>query len=328
MTTPIIMRTTERHSFKRCQQRWWWGWRMGLQPKQEDTKLWFGQGIHAALADWYQHGTDRGEHPVKTWAKWAKGEKAFLKTRGVDPNETEWVDAVELGANMLYEYTMEYGEDDQWSFIATEQPVQAKITTPDAPGGYVIYTATFDGVFVNLEDETTWLLENKTAASLPSTGYLELDDQASSYLMMAENTLKHQGLLAQKDRIDGILYNFLRKAMKDDRPQNEFGQYLNKNGTVSKNQPKPLFMRHPVWRSDSQRMMQRQHVIDEAMQMLAIRSKQQRPTKTPTKDCAWDCPFFQMCQLHESGDDWKDFRDAMYVKRDPYTDHRLALKSA
>jgi hypothetical protein len=326
MTGQIILRTTERVSFKRCQQRWWWGWRMGLEPKRTDTKLWFGQGIHAALAEWYKHGVERGVHPVTTWTKWCNDEKHFLKTKGVEPDEPEWVDALTLGANMLYSYVEEYGTDPTWDFAGTEQPVQAKITSPD---GVIIYTATFDGVFHDTEHEDScWLLENKTAASLPNTGYLELDDQASSYLMMAETTLKHQGLLAESDRIDGIMYNFLRKAMPDDRPQDEFGRYLNKNGTVSKNQSTPRFMRYPVWRSDSQRIMQRQHVIDEANQMMAIRNKQQRPTKTPTKDCSRDCAFFQMCQLHESGDDWQEFRDAMFNVRDPYQDHRLALKSA
>jgi hypothetical protein len=171
-------------------------------------------------------------------------------------------------------------------------------------------------------------MEHKTASSLPNTGYLELDDQAGTYFMLAENTLRHKGLIGEKEKLEGVMYNYLRKALPDDRPQNAQGQYLNKNGTVSKVQGSPLLMRYPTWRTDTQRVKMQEHIIDEAQQMQLIRDKVTKPTKTPTKDCSWDCPFFAMCQLHESGDDWIEFRDAMYDVRDPYADHRSALKSA
>jgi hypothetical protein len=45
-------------------------------------------------------------------------------------------------------------------------------------------------------------------------------------------------------------------------------------------------------------------------------------------DCSWDCPFFAMCQLHETDADWEEYRDAMFHRIDPYSDHRLAIKSA
>jgi hypothetical protein len=46
--------------------------------------------------------------------------------------------------------------------------------------------------------------------------------------------------------------------------------------------------------------------------------------KNPTKDCSWDCAFFRMCQLDEHGDQEsvQDMKEALFVKRDPYADHR------
>jgi hypothetical protein len=323
----IIIRTSERRDFKRCQQRWSWAWRHGLKPKRENNKLWFGSGIHVALAEWYLKGTDRGPHPAKTWMKWVGEEQTYIKTYGLTPDENEWIEARELGALMLLNYTDTYGEDLDWNVIATEQTFQAKVEIPDVPNGFIIYTGTFDGVY-RLPDGTLWLMEHKTASSLPQTGFLELDDQAGSYFLMAEIVLRHQGLIGPDEKLDGIMYNFLRKAKPDDRPVNEFGQYLNKNGSVSKVQGSPLFMRYPVWRNDRQRDMQRQHIVAEARQMWEIRQSHLQVTKTPTKDCSWDCSFYQMCQLHESGDDWEEFRNSAFVKRDPYSDHRLELKSA
>jgi hypothetical protein len=56
--------------------------------------------------------------------------------------------------------------------------------------------------------------------------------------------------------------------------------------------------------------------------MEAVRSRVLPLTKNPTKDCQFDCAFFQMCELHEMGSDWQEFRNLSFTKRDPYSDHR------
>ncbi len=321
----IIIRTSERRSLKRCPQQWWWGWRRGLQPNAVDTKLWFGQGIHIALAEWYKPGFDRGDNPAKTWMQFCGDEARYVRDNNGIIDEQAWVDARDLGGHMLLSYLDHYGRDDAWNVIATEQTFEVVIRLSD--GRTIIYTGTFDGVYRDA-DGRLWLMEHKTAASLPSPGYLELDDQAGSYFAFAEPFLKSKGIMKDGEHLEGIMYNFLRKAMPDDRPQDVNGRYLNKDGTVSKRQGTPLFMRQPVWRSPKQRLKMVQNVINEAELMQAYRDKLLSVTKTPTMTCQWECPFFQMCQLHEQGEDWELFRDAMYYRRDPYQDHRLALKSA
>jgi hypothetical protein len=171
-------------------------------------------------------------------------------------------------------------------------------------------------------------MEHKTSAGIPDTGFLDMSDQGSTYFAVAEIVLRNMGIMGKYQHLEGIMYNFLRKAMPDDRPKNEQGKALNKNGSVSKVQPSPLFMRYEAWRSKGHRIKTIEHMKDEVAQMMAIRNGQFNPTKTPTMDCRWDCAFYQMCQLHESGDDWEDFRDAMFTKQDPYADHRAAMKDA
>src|SRR6185312_16331911 len=96
-------------------------------------------------------------------------------------------------------------------------------------------------------------------------------------------------------------------------------------GEVSKTQPNVLFHRETVWRTRSERRTQIERIQDEVLQMNLVRNGTLRPTKNPTSDCSWDCPFFEMCQLHEAGDDWQAFRDAAFVRADPYADHRKAI---
>src|SRR5882757_9431655 len=98
----VMIRTSERRDFKRCQQRWAWGWRQGLVPKGPPANaLWFGIGIHLALAEWYKGpGLKRGRHPADTWGKYVNGEIAYIRTQkydGADYSDDEFVEALDLG---------------------------------------------------------------------------------------------------------------------------------------------------------------------------------------------------------------------------------------
>jgi hypothetical protein len=61
--------------------------------------------------------------------------------------------------------------------------------------------------------------------------------------------------------------------------------------------------------------------------MEAMRTGSLPVYKKPTRDCHRDSSFFNMCQLHEQDADWEEFRDAVFLKRDPYDRYRM-LKSA
>ena len=326
---PITIRNSERSSLKRCPARWWWSWVQGWQANKPNDKLWFGGGIHQALAEWYQPGFSRGTDPRKTWLKFCHDEEIYVKDNKALPDEVEWIAARDLGFAMLDSYLELYGDDPSWNVISTEQAFQAKITMPNAPGGYVVLLGTFDGVYRDAEhNNALMLMEHKTAAGMPNVGWLEIDDQAGTYFAVAEAVLRAKDLIGSDEHLDGIMYNYLRKATPDDRPRDEHGRALNKDGSISKRQDTQRFMRHPVWRSREQRIKMKQNIINEVELMLAYRNGMLKITKTPTADCIWDCAFFAMCQLHESDADWREYRDAMFHKRDPYSDHRLALKSA
>jgi hypothetical protein len=323
---PVIIRNSERAALKRCPQRWWWAFRDGLTPNAVDNKLWFGEGIHIALAQWYKKGFERGEHPAKAWARFVRDEERFVRDNNGLIDEPKWIDARDLGMSMLLNYVETYDIDPTWQVIATEQRFQTRGRTRN--GIQFVITGTFDGVYRDVETGKLMLMEHKTAASIPQTGYLELDDQASTYFAVAEIVLKYKGIMREDEHLDGIMYNYLRKATPDDRPKNEHGLALNKDGSVSKVQPGKLFERYPAWRSQKHRQKTLDHIKDEVELMQLYRMKKLNVTKTPRTDCSWDCAFYAMCQLHESGDDWREYRDAMYTRVDPYTDHRLDLKSA
>ena len=222
------MRTSERSTLKRCPQKWYWSIVEGLEPLRAANPLWFGQGVHVGLADWYQHGAKRGPHPAITFQKFVEGDRQMRVRPEYPEDAAEYVSAVELGVNMLEEYVKDYGKDDNWDVIATEMTFQVWFHYPGTRKKWFRYVGTWDGVYRDRSTGEIWLMEHKTAAAI-DTSHLPLDDQAGSYQAFANRILRKRGILKPGERIAGVMYNFLRKQMKDTRPQDpSTGLYCNK----------------------------------------------------------------------------------------------------
>jgi hypothetical protein len=325
-SVPMI-RTTERKDFKRCQQRWWWAWREGLVPDSKATPLWFGIGLHEALATYYRHpGTKRDvKGALDVWDKYTDLEFRRIRTLGLSGEEAdERVAAKELGLAMLTGYHDLYKGDKHWHVIQPEKAFQIEVA--DDTGKVVaVYCGTYDLVYRDLRDNKIKLGEHKGYKAIV-TDHLPLDEQVGSYLWVAPIELKVSGLIKPKDVIQEITYNILRKGLPDTtREKNRDGLYLNKDGSISKQQPAPLFHREPVRRTSGEQETQARRVLDEVAQMNAVRSGQFQPTKNPTRECAWDCAFFHLCQLHEANEDWEFYKQGVFTVEDPYADHRKSI---
>lgn len=318
--TDILLRTSERAAFKRCQQRWFWGYREGLKPNgTEKQPLWFGTGFHLAFAEWYIPGLERGRDPRETWAEYVGESRETVRIYNND-DVAVFEDALELGKSMLTTYLDEYGDDPEWDIIAPEQTFRVYIEDPDEPGKtLLIYVGTFDGLYRNRKTGKVWLLEHKTASQI-ATKHLVLDDQAGSYILVANMVLDELGI---KDRVHGIMYNFLAKRKASSKPRDDQGRYLNKDGSVSKIQPSKTLLREPVTRTRREKNAMLRRIQNEGIQMEPFRSGELELTKNPTKDCSWDCDFFELCQVHETGGDVEDFKRNVFHVEDPYMDHRL-----
>lgn len=356
MTNLPMLRTSERASFKRCPQRWWWSYRRGLRPLGAPSNpLWFGTGVHLALEHWYIAGPKRGVDPRETWDKYCKDEIRSIRVD--DPNgeslKQQYVDSRVLGIDMLAGYLELYGNDDNWDVLSPEKVFAVLIPNPKDPKQAIVdYRGKWDGVYRDLEDGYFKLMEHKTAAAI-DTGHLPLDDQAGSYWAVASHQLRQEGLLGPKERIRGITYNFLKKALQDVRPRNATGQATNKPtkvhynaagyegkladmvleaeaegvvvcGDPSANQPPVRYLREFVERTSAERNTQIRRIGVEATAMNLFRDGTLDLYKTPTRDCKWDCDFFTLCQVDEQGGDTKDFIAQTMHRQDPYADHRGA----
>lgn len=379
------IRASERAAFKRCQQAWWWTHRDGLIPKTTADPLWFGTGVHLALAKWYcGPGIKRGPEPAETWWTYAK-EMEMAYVRAEDPDDetvAKYVDARELGVAMLEGYRKLYGNDDHMLVVSPERTFSLKIPWPDNASNFwdsasvdpslvmAELVGTYDLVWRHAEDGRYWLEEHKTAKAI-TTRHLAMDNQAGTYWATATTELQREGLIPKGEFLAGIEYNFLRKGLPDPRPRDAEGYYTNRPtkadyiqainaermkspdkvggswsgpevtgkeslemlqqiaqkmeltvlGSRSKVQPPPLFQRHRVYRTKSERRSQLLAVQQDALQMELLRDGMLKPVKNPTRDCSW-CQFYDMCELQERGGDWKALRDMAFNVQDPYADHR------
>jgi hypothetical protein len=319
-----IFTTSERRAFKRCQQRWWWEYRAGLRRRDgvTPTALWFGIGIHEALASLYQPGFKRNKDFIDVWTNYCDSDELSISVKADVNGEEIWADARELGVQMLQNYINIYDWDKNWDVIAIETPFQLEIPHPADPEKTLgVFTSTYDGVYRDKNDGKIKLMEHKTAKAI-ITSHLPMDDQGGSYWMSANFILRDRGVLGPKESIQSITYNFLRKAMQTDKQTDSLGRILNKDGSISKRQPPPLLQRVEVDRTIKEQKKQIERMSQELLAMEQYREKKLLPIKTPGNDTCPMCPYKEMCELEERGAAWQEFRDAVYIRKDPYDRYR------
>lgn len=356
--TQVMIRTSERTSFKKCRQAWWWAYVEHLKPIRVSSPLFFGSMAHAALEQWYIPGRKRGTHPAETfeklWEEWL--------AQGGEEVMVEDYTAGELGIAMMKNYVLEFGEDKDIEVIEPEMLFQVDVHHPVSGRYLFTYVGTVDGLIRHIKKKRIGFLEHKTGANLDPFGApLTLDEQNGAYWTFAPYHLRDMGLLEEDQWPDFMMYNRLRKAMADARPKNKDGYALNKPakadlvsearrrelvtsgsvdeliailqadgfdalqlGAVSKSQPTPLFRREFIPRGHGDRVNVFSRAINEAREMQLTRDGILEVYKNPDKHCNW-CEFRDMCEVHENGSDWKAMRSALFTTWNPYDEHEIFL---
>jgi len=326
-----LIRPSERGDFLECPWKWHKSWIEGLTGQRVPTWAWFGGAIHKGLEVRYPVGRKRG-HPVDVidaFKEAVDNEERRVYTMGGELDEEEVVDGIELGVAMLKGYMKFYGQDRHWQIVHSEQTFQIDVPNPRSRSEQIIaiLCGTWDMVVWDLVDKCYRVVDHKTRRSFPKLWtFYDLNFQGGSYLWVAPEVLRHKGIFGPKDRLDGIIFNCLKKAMPDERPRDREGQCLNKDGSVSLKQPGPLFYRHTSHRSPQERVRQARHVIAEAYHMHRILSGKAPLLKHPTEQCP-SCTFFEVCELDESDPAAAaHMARNLYVRRDPYAAHREAME--
>lgn len=333
-----LVRSSERGAFKNCPKSWEWGYLRGLKPAaiKHDARL-IGTCWHLAMAEYYiPEPTLNPNKPLPTIEErrgrpledtinefMRQMQNEYTKTQQARKNfdkeafEEDW----EMLLFLAEEYMLKYKGDPQWQVLAREETFAVNVLNKARAIG------TIDLVVRDLETGYVWEVDHKTAKGFPNESSYNLDDQGGSYSAVGTVALRAKRLIGSKERVRGIIFSAVRKAKEDTRPQNEKGEYLNKNGTVSKSQPAPYFKRFEIRRTPTQQGKQLQRMVNDVTVMDAVRNGVIPVLKAPGKLCPY-CDFFQLCQLDESGGDTEGMIEAMFKEQDPYHDHREGAENS
>lgn len=329
------VRAGERSRYKRCPKAWYWAWRKGLVPRAHRFgALELGTWMHAALANWYMlPGKKRGgkDHPP-LWLLFepvAQSAIVWAKEDGAPDHLIEKAEELaELGRAMAHAYEEEYGSDPDVEVITAEIPLDFTLQMELNPktGAWepsAVHRLKPDLVYADPAGDI-WLMEHKTAKSI-RTEYLAINGQGRPYAAMAERALRKAGVLSKSDTVKGVMYNFLRKALPDQRAENDKGEKLNKDGSVSKSQPAALFQRYPLVLTRKQKMITLQRIVNETVEIQQVTTalktgklSHEDLKKTDHWSCPRTCEFWRMCVAEESGADISIMESTMYFRRNPY----------
>lgn len=331
-----MLRTSERTTQKACEFRWWLNYVENLQPHTSAPALRFGSLIHKAMAGWYIPGVKRGVHPATGFEQAYQEDLKVAAKMGYRDEDGKWNEAGELGVAMLNHYVDVYGKDDRWRVLVTEQPFQTVVYKDLGlgPEPWFVYTGVLDGVWEDRQakrkSEALWIPDHKSTAGLGDSkySYLKMDDQAGAYWTYGVDWLYKEKLLKGDQRLAGMLYNFLRKAMPDERQWRLVGGkqlYLNLNGEVSKKQPSPYFMRMPIWRDNVDGEAARARAEVDFGRNEAMRQGEIEISKNPGMFTCPHCWASDICELHETGNDYRSVIKTEAQKWDPYAEHEVYI---
>lgn len=349
----ISIHTSDRTNFKRCRQRWDFSSniRGNLEPKKPVTPLWFGTGIHEALAAYYDPEIEVTS-TSQTYLKMGEGilqrmprdpdygifvfenfVDSWLTSLG-EPSEDQYLWAKEnreLGLGMLDNYFKWCRINDDFEVIWVEKEYEVGI--PGLPG--VSYSFRCDGLIKTKHH--TWLLEHKTTAQFPDqTEWLMMDDQCGSYLWG----------LSQLDPpiyAEGVVYNELKKKTPQPlRPLLAGGYSVNRSQDTTfdlalqtlmdehggrkipkkywefldylKYKPNNFVKRTPVRRNRREIELLGGMLRYEVLDMVNDPAIYRSPSRV---NCS-SCPFVSPCILRWEGGDHQYLLDIEFKKRESY----------
>lgn len=229
-TNRKVMRNSERITYRTCRMLHHLSYVRQLTG-QTSKALLFGTGIHFALERWYPVGRQRGIDPRITFEEWYRENDSFSQY----DDDGSQIDALELGLSMLEGYLDEYGTDDHLEVIEPEMVFRHDVLSDS--GRYLrTWTGTQDLCVLDLSRSNkrrkrVFFFEHKTSKNVLPT-HVEImsqyGEQALSYWCGGTINLRRLGIIDPDVCVDGVMFNWLKKALPDDRPKNAQGYAVNK----------------------------------------------------------------------------------------------------
>jgi len=334
----IIIRTSDRISFRGCRRRWGWSshLRQNLEPKTAASPLWLGTGVHYALEDFHGY-----KYFPSISAAFLAYVEACRDLPGGEGLPMDYRELTELGVGML-EYYVEWLEgrdplETLWVDGVPQVEVEALIPLPETPEfPSMMYGVKLDRVARDSKGDL-WIQDWKTAIRM-ETEHLENDPQTAAYCWV--------GSVMYEEPVAGMCYTQLWKELPKPPRLLASGKY-----SASKSQ----ITTHKMYRSalidlytsiekappgnvealnhfaelegpESDKFIRRDFktLSKRAIQAEGVKILLETPEMVdpnlplypnPTRMCFRYCPFYSPCLAMDDGSDWESEIQEGYRQR-------------
>ena len=298
----VSITNSEIQTFKDCKRKWWLGNYRALKPisKTYVGPLTLGIRIHNALELFYT----TGENPVDEYERLQRVDnKLFAESKDANFEDKvkKFNSEAELGRIMLegyMEWLAETNPDADIEVIGAEKKLSTRLEMDPR----VELMGKTDLKVKRASSGKHALLDHKTAASFNS--YYETSHMSEQLMLYV--ILEKMDTVNGDPKVDGGIYNLLKKVKR--------------SGTAKP----PFYERLDVRFNDKQLQSFWIRTMGTIRDIMDLRDKLDAGEDhrfyaypSPTNDCTWKCPFFQVCPMFDDGSSAEAMLEELFEQVDP-----------
>jgi hypothetical protein len=272
---------SERKTYKTCQRKWWLSYvrRLAL-IRETPSAASLGTRVHNALEIHYN--PDDTRDPLAVFEQQAAADLASPDLHEKTPAEIELARVMVTG---YFEWLEETGADEDLELLAAETQVEMPLEgVRDLDGNPVVAIGKIDARVRRRSDGAVMFVDHKTVLSFEErTRLLHLDEQMKGYHVLERHNA------AEGQRVDGAIYNMIRKVKRGPRAK------------------PPFYDRAEVRHNDRVLDAYRRQLVAETREIIHTRAALRLDNRkhyeivppNPGRDCAWSCEFLPVCPMFD-----------------------------
>ena len=298
----VSITNSEIQTFKDCRRKWWLGTYRALKKKSKTYvgPLTLGIRIHNALEAYYKTGTN----PVDEYERLQRIDNALFEASDDASNEKKVKDfnsEAELGRIMLEGY-MEWMDETNPDADIEVIGAEKKLSTRLEMDPRVELMGKTDLKVRRASSQRHAILDHKSAQSFNS--YYETSHMSEQLMLYV--ILEKMDTVNGDQNVDGGIYNLLKKVKRTGKATPPFYERLDVR--FNDTQLQSFWIRTMGTVRDIMELRDRLDA-GEDHRFIAYPS--------PSKDCTWKCPFFQVCPMFDDGSAAEAFIEEFYEQSDP-----------
>jgi hypothetical protein len=309
---------------RRCWRKWYFNHYLKIFRQRviikEDTYT--GNLIHASVADLYNRGNDPLAVIAFNVATDIASEQQVLidatdQTRAIIEENIEKIKRSEEMATLVVQgyiqWLEEDGADAHLTFISAEEELSVRFPAQNVQDlsteGEVRLLGKLDARFLDQRTAARVFMDHKSVQNFSDREkWVHLDTQflfygLIEYLDILERSADDQ---ASTDWTDGGIVNMLRRSKRTARATPPFYKRLEVRHSI--HELRNFFSRTA---GEITRILQATAALESGVDHHLVCAP------NPTRDCAWDCPYMQLCSIVDDGSDATGFIEEVFTVGDP-----------